>query len=54
MVKGAKAIMRGLDQIELIISEELEAYFLGGRTAEETAQILDSRIQIYLDENSQR
>lgn len=41
-----------INEVLDIVSEELEAYFVGGRSAEETAQILDSRIQIYLDENS--
>ena len=40
-----------INEVMGIVSEELEAYFSGGRSAEETAQILDSRIQVYLDEN---
>lgn len=37
-------------EIESIIYEELEPYFQGQRTAEETARILDNRVQLYLDE----
>ena len=52
MVKGAKAITRGLDQIELIISEELGAYVSGQKSAEDVAEVIDSRVQLYLDENA--
>ena len=37
-------------QIEQIVWEELEAYYSGGKTAEETASVIDDRVQIYLDE----
>lgn len=33
-----------------IFSEELPSYFAGDKTAEQVAEILDSRVQIYLDE----
>ena len=33
-----------------ILGEEVTAYFDGGRTAEETARIIDNRVQLYLDE----
>lgn len=35
-----------------IISEELTAYYEGDKSAEQTAEITDRRIQIYLDEGS--
>lgn len=38
--------------MERIIYEELSAYFEEtGRTAEDTAKVIDNRIQVYLDEN---
>ncbi|MBO5281633.1 MAG: extracellular solute-binding protein [Lachnospiraceae bacterium] len=33
-----------------IVEEELEPYFSGDRSAEEAAAVLDSRVQLYLDE----
>lgn len=39
--------------LERIIYEELSAYFEeSGRTAEDTARIIDNRIQVYLDEGN--
>lgn len=35
-----------------IVQEEAEAYFTGDKTAEETAEIIQNRVQLYLDENS--
>ncbi len=35
-----------------IISEELEAFYTGDKSAEQTAKIIDGRIQIYLDEKN--
>lgn len=36
--------------IQNIVSEELEPYFAGEKTAEQAAEILDRRVQLYLDE----
>ena len=36
--------------INMIVADELNAYISGERTAEETAAIIDDRVQIYLDE----
>ncbi len=36
--------------IQSIVSEELEPYFAGEKTAEDVAEILDRRVQLYLDE----
>lgn len=38
------------DQIFFIVSEELEPYFAGSRTAREAVEKLDNRVQLYLDE----
>ncbi|MBQ8279322.1 MAG: extracellular solute-binding protein [Roseburia sp.] len=40
-----------LGTISSIINEELQAYFENAKTAEETAEIIQSRVQLYLDEN---
>ncbi len=37
-----------------LLEEELEPYFLGERSLEETVKILDSRVQLYLDEKGPR
>lgn len=34
-----------------IISEEAAAFFSGDKTAEQTAEVIDSRVQLYLDEH---
>ena len=39
------------DAIEKIISEEAAGYFAGQKSAEEVAKIIQSRVQIYVDEN---
>ncbi len=38
-------------EIEEMVYEELAPYFEGTRSAQEAAQILDNRVQLYLDEN---
>ena len=37
-------------QISKIISEELSAFLEGDKSAEETAEIMHRRVQLYLDE----
>ena len=37
-------------ELESILEEELEPYFSGDRSLEETVEILDNRVQVYLDE----
>lgn len=39
------------ETLEDIIWEELDAYFEGDRAATDTAQTIDNRVQLYLDEN---
>ncbi len=41
---------RSHEDLMAILGEEVTAYFDGGRTAEETARIIDNRVQLYLDE----
>ncbi len=33
-----------------ILSEELQSYFTGDKSAEEVAEVIQSRVRIYLDE----
>ena len=51
MLAEAKPVMPELEQILVIVDEELGAFIAGQKTAEETARIIDSRVQLYLDEN---
>ena len=52
-VSGTKLRSIGNDRALLeIINEELSMFFAGSRSAEETAQIIDSRASIYVSENS--
>lgn len=44
---------RMFSDINIIISQELENMHAEGKSAEETAQIIDNRIQLYLDEINQ-
>lgn len=50
LLEHAKPNNWNVSAISEIIYEELSPYFEGERTAEEAAQILDNRIQLYLDE----
>lgn len=38
------------EELRSLVEEELEPYFNGDRSAEEVAAVLDSRVQLYLDE----
>ncbi|MDE7225213.1 MAG: hypothetical protein K2O34_15710 [Acetatifactor sp.] len=42
---------RNYPALEKIIQEEVGAYYGGDRTVDEVADIIDRRIQVYLDEN---
>lgn len=50
MVYNSCPIRKELDPIEEIVEEELTAFLEDQKTAEETAKVIDSRVQIYLDE----
>ena len=51
VITDARPLDSRLNEISDILSEELDAFYKGGRDSRETAEIIDSRIQIYLDEN---
>ena len=38
-------------QMRVIISEEVDAYFLGQKSVDEVADIIQSRMQVYVSEN---
>lgn len=50
LVENARPGNWKVQEIQRILSEELEPYFAGDKTAEQAAEILDSRVQNYLDE----
>lgn len=50
MFKHCAPAMKRYYAINMIVADELNAYISGERTAEETAAIIDDRVQIYLDE----
>ena len=51
LLNEASPIPNDADTISAIIEEELGAFLAGQKTTEETAKIMDSRVQLYLDEN---
>lgn len=52
MILSTQAIFQFDESVFAIISEEAEAFFAGVRTAEETAQLMQNRVQTYLDEQA--
>ena len=50
MLERARPFPAELEELQEIVNEELEQYFSGNRPLEETLRILDSRVQLYLDE----
>ncbi|MBR5446492.1 MAG: extracellular solute-binding protein, partial [Clostridia bacterium] len=52
LVSSANQVQRNDTSLMEIIDEELSIFFGGGRSAEETAKIIDSRARIYISENS--
>lgn len=51
LMEHAKLWEYDTDAIEAILEEETAAFFEGGRSAAEVAEICHSRMQLYLDEN---
>lgn len=47
--QAVPAVFRS-DEIWSMVDEELQPYFSGARSAEDAAQALHSRVQLYLDE----
>ena len=52
LIEIARPLSRESEEIYSIISEEAAPYFAGQKSAEEVAQIIQSRIKIYVSENS--
>ncbi|MBR4961067.1 MAG: extracellular solute-binding protein [Clostridia bacterium] len=52
LVCSASRVQRNDKSLMEIIDEELSTFFGGGRSAEETAKIINSRARIYISENS--
>lgn len=52
LMETAKPASNGSEDILKIINEETGAFFSGQKSADETAKIIQSRIQLYVSENS--
>ena len=52
MLEGLDTVMRYDAAVFNIVFEELDGYYNGIRTAEEAAQIIQNRVQTYLDEQN--
>lgn len=52
LIDIAKPAASSDNEIMKIIAEEADAFFKGGKSATETAEIIQRRVQIYVDENS--
>lgn len=52
IIENAMPIDARIEQVVDIVYEELEPYFQGIRTAEEAAEILHNRVQLFLDERN--
>lgn len=52
MILSTQAIFQFDESVFAIVSEEAESFFAGVRTAEETAQLMQDRVQTYLDEQA--
>ena len=51
LIENARSASWKVTEVENIIREELESYFQGQRSLEETVKILNNRVQLYLDEH---
>ena len=52
LIEHTNRIMRYDQSLMEIISDEAGAFFAGEKTAEETAQLIQNRVQLYLAEQS--
>ena len=52
LIEIARPLSRESEEIYAIIGEEAAPYFVGQKSAEEVAKIIQSRVQIYVSENS--
>lgn len=50
LIDGVEKMQDQDEQITAIISEEAQTYFSGSKTAEEVADVVKNRIQLYIDE----
>ena len=50
VIEGAKRAVSYDEKLFNIIAEDASAFFEGAKSAEETAKIIQSRVQIYLSE----
>ena len=52
VIDAAKPTSSSDSQIMQIITEEVEPYFAGQKTVDDVANVIQSRVQIYISENS--
>lgn len=52
IIEGANTVSRTDSALYEIISDELSGFFAGSKSAEDTAKVIDSRVSIYISENS--
>lgn len=52
LIASTETLFQADDEIFAIVNEEAAVFFAGGRTAQQTAAILQDRVQTYLDEQS--
>lgn len=52
LIDSASLPARGNSTITSIVTEEAEAYFSGDRSVDEAAQLIQSRVSLYLSEQS--
>ena len=52
LIDSASLPARGNSTITSIVTEEAEAYFAGDRSVDEAAQLIQSRVSLYLSEQS--
>ena len=51
-IKSLNQVYSSNDSIDSIITEEASAFYSGQKTAKEVADIIQSRVSIYVNENS--
>lgn len=51
LLESLSCVVQTDDNIINIITEEVEAFFEGGKSAEEVAEIIQSRVQLYISES---
>jgi hypothetical protein len=51
LISRADSLMEESGPIKVIVDEETAAFFAGQKTAREVAEIIESRVQVYVDES---